>query len=829
MAAMKNLNRIRKHIQQSIDKARQRQQPNNHNISSKSSSFIRTNARCMSTASTKSSGEDIKRTIGARPVYFQRSATTTSTDDDGNNNNNINSSILLTPYDLKGTSTLLPSKYRYLSPCLGAALSTSPFIGNLMRLGQRQKSYYTMDLQDGEKDRHLIATEDRLLACELSQCSFLSNNLFFQMIRESPIHLIKNKSMPASYLTPSIIGSYIAVGATTSTTNNDPTSFRTLIRRQHGIRSNRISENQWTGISLARWMDLFKYMQGNKHDTPTNTIIHQTLLPSLWLVALWGTLNSKQDILEYYNSFQNSGLRIDTATFHDDEGISFTEDDFKKSNLDDAMDTLIDYYSQPCTYEEYQQQQDDNDANDSELVVSKALELVCTNIALQTYPLVATTTKNNMLPIFPNGYFAHDDGDIKVPDCVEVTIREIFYLLLWDESLGNLDLSRLPASACPRLKVILISEVQHLQRRHDDDYNDQIIDFGQAWFDLLSDQPRCDYLAVSPSGKRYELAPTTESIVNALWHIMTGKNSEGSQWKSLSDMAEFWSNHNPHHKLFVGEDRLQHLQSTTLKVMEHEYVCLQLENSPRALEIRLRCDWEEACGMAAVTRLTEPRHNQQLDPNRIEKLWQLCCDDQANREVRGRYDPSLHMLCLALPPITEKVPSIDTNLASLTLSWLGTRYGPDRRQLNIREDNEKKQREFETREAIDNRQLLKERILKACQVCRSHPAVGTQLLCWILGELPTVIEKSKNDDMASSTGDYLASEIEQEILLLPNDVLDNDSLIDAIKWNWACRGRILAMFINRRRGKVSMLQMMVTLNLSEWVELATIAQWSRTA
>lgn len=111
---------------------------------------------------------------------------------------------------------------------------------------------------------------------------------------------------------------------------------------------------------------------------------------------------------------------------------------------------------------------------------SRALEVTCASVAVQ----------HAYKPAIAPGKFGYDGGPPK-SDCVEVTVRELFDLSLWDESTGSFDLSRLPPTAS--------QELIDLYERQGG---------GERWFHGLSDLPGCDYLMTSPNGgKPYKLTP----------------------------------------------------------------------------------------------------------------------------------------------------------------------------------------------------------------------------------------------------------------------------------------------------------------------------------
>jgi hypothetical protein len=126
-------------------------------------SIIKDSSCCSSTRRDRSSRgiNDRKGAgIGARPIYFQPRSSSLGP-----------SSI--TPYELKGTTltaSILPSNESksmlYMAPCLGAALSYSPILGNLIRLGQRQcipPSLYDDDDDNGNTNNNNSANDDELL------------------------------------------------------------------------------------------------------------------------------------------------------------------------------------------------------------------------------------------------------------------------------------------------------------------------------------------------------------------------------------------------------------------------------------------------------------------------------------------------------------------------------------------------------------------------------------------------------------------------------------------------------------------------------------------
>jgi hypothetical protein len=694
-----------------------------------------------------------------------------------------------------------------------------------MRLGQRSPAWDAGleppadNAAVDDSSPHLL---DHRLAMQLTQASFLSNNLFFQMIRESPIHLVRNKSLPASYLNPALIGSLLAHSISHEKNyhhrHHSHRSIRAALKRDFGILSNRIHKDQWTGISLARWMDLIVMDEAVDANISSTQNLHTTLVPALWLMALWSLSTSSNCLLDYYMALEQTGdVHLDSKRLDDDccsfsnHGTPvtsppvFVEADFYTTKIQDAMDRLIHFYSQPCTRNDYRYNRRNTSAagnrdGDSNLA-ARSLELVCASIALRQQ----SAGSDAAFPVLPNGYYAYDGGEIRA-DCVEVAVREIVYLLLWDgrpPGPGFLDVSRLPSTACSRMIELLKLESEYIKT----ETNHENIDFGQAWFDVLSNRKECMYLSKSPSGKPYELAPTIEGIATALWLLLTaGKQSQLQQttrpWRSLQELADFWSIHRPQNPLFVREDTLRHLQSND-EVVEHETVTFGCRSSHRAIEIRLRCDCKEACGMAAVTRLAEQHVQHQLDLEQAQQLHELLSAAPAKEDIRASHDPSLAMLCLALPTKKEGLRHLQPASSSI-FSMLATPLGPDRRAIPLANiDNTPSQSDRDLRELTMSRQVLKEQILQACRLCEKFPVFGAQMLCWILHESPSVVERSEYIQVGDET---MYTEIKEAILALPTNILEKVTLLEAIEWNWACRHTSVARKIKQKIRKATLIE-----------------------
>jgi hypothetical protein len=216
------------------------------------------------------------------------------------------------------------------------------------------------------------------------------------MMRESPLHVTKTKSMPAAYLSPKLIGSILGNSLRLSSEISEE-DIRRILREDYGIKSNYINQTQWTGVSVARWLDLFHLSRR----TPN----HPTLITSLWMLVLWELAESKYCILEYFIELDK---RISIGT--DGESIFCRDQELVQAILHD-----------PCAREEWSKRRfSEEDVSspealedaldkllyhDNDMEQARAFELVCATITLQQV--------SSRKPSIPNGYFGYDGGDAK--------------------------------------------------------------------------------------------------------------------------------------------------------------------------------------------------------------------------------------------------------------------------------------------------------------------------------------------------------------------------------------------------------------------------------
>ena len=354
--------------------------------------FIHTNHqrnRCLSSTKVPPSPSfntqntyDYESTIPATPVIF--------------NPKPCGPGALLTPFRLLDTVSILNPKLWHISPCLGAAMTTAPFVGNMLRLFHAlpEEEEYT-ELRNSNSSTQL----------RMDRVARLAGQLFFQMIREASIQLTKTKSMPAYFLNPKLIAAILAHSLFSPHSTIQQDEICRMLKEDFGIKSNYIRGDQWTGISMSRWMGLFHCSQSQGH--------FDWMVLAIWQVALWEVCHSKDCLLDFLLEFDrymvahNNGESIfiqdddfvnalrknDSVARQEWVSRSFTDSDFSSTNVQTSLDKLmfysayLDVTGSKSNYSEY----------------ARALEVVCSSIALQQ---AVHTSK----PTVPNGYYGYDGG-----------------------------------------------------------------------------------------------------------------------------------------------------------------------------------------------------------------------------------------------------------------------------------------------------------------------------------------------------------------------------------------------------------------------------------
>jgi hypothetical protein len=460
-------------------------------------------------------------------------------------------------------------------------------------------------------------------------------------------------------------------------------------------------------------------------------------------------------------------------------------------------------------------------------------------------------------------------------DCAEVAVREIFDLLLWDEGSGSFDLSRLPPKTSPAL-ISLYQPPRTSKSATNDILGSEIdggtgvcsrvcLGGGQEWFDLLSDLPGCDYLETSPNAKRYELAPTVESLSKVFYRLLhdvkgeefsSPSNSSRQQvnvrhqdphvppkddWTTFYDLAETWNAYNPQHALHLQLGTVSHHSNMDNKVIEHEIATFQVEQGVSALDLRMRCDWNDRSGLAAVTHLRQKRQDFGITNKHQMQLWQQLSLQTQNRRPKDEgtvaAPPPPYVWTLALSSLGDvgilkydnivagKTPLSMKECDMVVLQMLSTPLGCDRRALplisthrSLGEEGDATRTDDYSKTSLAEQDSAIHRAVLAriCQLCHViDPALGISLLCWILAEAPQSSLLEPDDNQRP---------YQQLILNLPLWAATNESVQQLLKQKF---GRALVAFVQLRHQQTSVWNVLLDLTVGELWSLGSMVMSRR--
>ena len=522
--------------------------------------------------------------------------------------------------------------------------------------------------------------------------------------------------------------------------------------RAEGIRSNHVHD-EWTGVSLQRWKDLLVTVSPNSTTEKRESYVAtcpaaSSLVIPLWLNALWEISRDKTCLLEFLLAIERAtqqsilnddelgnALRHDPVAQREWAAKTFAPKSLNSDAVAHALDILITSSPQ----------------NDP-AVWSQALEVTCASMAVQ----------HAYKPAIAPGKYGYDGGEPK-SDCVEVTVRELFDLLLWDESNGSFDLARLPPTVS--------QELVGLYEQHAD---------GERWFQVLSNLPGCEYLMVSPNGKPYELSPTLANIAEVTRLLLGARGGERAG--SLHNISQIWANQ--HKKLHVSVRVSRHRAALGEEMVTHEIATVFLEGGKNGIEMRL----DKAHGICTVTHLRFQSSN--LDDDSITTLLSQMNDA----------DPALKTLGLAM--IGDRgllqVSGAKTN-SNLLAKLLATPFGPDRRGLlHVVGTPDLARRERDVMRALEESQDVIHRALSEICNMQGEPALQRQLLLWMLSETPTIID----DELSRAHIARHDPRIEKMMLALPTDLLLDDTIHDALESSWAVRGKLVTRLVQMQLGRL---------------------------
>jgi hypothetical protein len=706
----------------------------------------------------------------------------------------------------------------------------------------------------------------------------LAQALYFQPHVGAPLQPTKSKSMAAAHVTPAIWGTLLglalhhhshenntntspdeaAVRTTNTNTNSTMTKqkFASILRTRHGIKSNHVG-NKWTGVSLARWEELYhgwqwtyhsKNHQKNKYGS--NWMSFPRLYSeSLWSMMLWDISKNKRDVLEALLTLhETSPSHLPILDPQNALAQALQHDELARTEW--ASSYLLESPRLTTTTK--------NNGDDEDLRLSLAIEqLLMATSHQKEWDAVATAESMEVLclhylsstgsrqakPPSPNGYYSYDGGATK-PDCVEVAVRELMDLLLWDEQVGSFNLNRLPVTAHPVLYQLYRPAMSTASS-----VAEQTQGRGQEWFDALSSLNGCEYLTNSPNGRTYELTPTMRNVAKVFQRLLihhprnkgtiltsaSSTRSSRGDWTTLNDLQEFWNSnagHRHHPPLELSLGRLTHRAAMSDDIIVHEVATVWLDGSNKSMDIRLRNDATRNTGFATVTHLRRNSAQAMIPPELYQGLY------WAKRQGTVT-SPCLDMLLLLAARGEENdVPGMEpseqflssSSMDDLYREYLGCRtYGLDRRNLMELTATADLEREALARrhEQRTGDRILKDGIHHVASTMRKTEhdlQMGRPLLNWLLSEHPDVHLYTRESERPKR---YHDKGLEDALLSLPSLLDDDDdangtpvsnkSLRQRISENAFIRGSLLVTWMDWKTGRTSLMNSLLKLRPLEVV------------
>jgi len=667
----------------------------------------------------------------------------------------------------------------------------------------------------------------------------LTRLLYFQANPTAPLRPTRSQSQAAAYLTPCVWGTLLGLALDHEISEQQ---IARVLREKYGIKSNHVQETTWTGVSLARWKDLIRYLRGPTQATTTTTSSTSLALSqAVWSMYLSEMATSKRDILQAFVSAQqqasasgkinilNPHHEIVQAWERQDEDVlrqweSSTTVPSSEKNGRSHNETLLAEWEQLLA----------SNPPDNQLANS-SLERLC-------HAISSCMEGYFVKPVCPNGYYGYDDGPVK-PDCVEVAVRELMDLLLWDARTGKFDVTRLPTATVHPVLYSLYEDNSNSNNNNNNNNqpNDETDstapqDKGKEWFDALSDLPGCDYLSKSPHGTPYELTPTLRNMAKVVRRLLLhncNNDDNEEDWDSLVDLQNFWKPHD----LQLGLDTLTYRQRDEMVAYEIATVALQAKNAPNAIELKLRCIWEKETGFATVTHLRNTPKPEWLDARALNLL------QQSTEENRGVSSKDIWRDYLALAVWGDhglvSLPSSPPNedFQAVLRSVMAAPYGLDRRalmQLFATTDLEREERAIH--QAVkESTAILTTAIVRVCNFlvdadnsrpkdpATKHDVVaGIQLLAWLLSETPEVVEEGSS--ASSQRRNHHDPNLETTLLSLPTEILRDAKIRESLAQNPFVRGELLISLVEWKAGNATLLETVSYLGPSKIVPLLWLSR-----
>ena len=377
------------------------------------------------------------------------------------------------------TASILNHSHLHLSPSVGLIAASRAVLSNTYSIGGNTK-----------------------LPPPWAAAAALTLDLFAPPRTGASLRPTRSRSAAFSHLNSADAGHVLGLGLSRA-----PADHITSTLKRCGIETNRV-RGEWTGVSLARYKKLVELLAtSSSSSTPS--------IP-LFLRCVWERAESKKCLLDFLVALDDhvgcltphwrNMLTTDTAA-----ADAWCESHFDPIDTDEtavaaaAMRVLRPF---DCS----------GDANEK-MSYARSLEILAANLSE-----VHAFKPPNILE-----RHSYQGGESK-PDCVEMLLRELFDLLLYNPATQTFEVERLPTSALPEL-------LRHYEQRNSGELLPE--DAGAAWFPLCQDHTgTCKYISSAPSGGAYELHPTLSNL-SAAAGVLLGRSDDNLD--SLRSVQAYWN------------------------------------------------------------------------------------------------------------------------------------------------------------------------------------------------------------------------------------------------------------------------------------------------
>ena len=295
-----------------------------------------------------------------------------------------------------------------------------------------------------------------------SDLHLLCNELFLRPGDGAALRIVTSRSKAAAHISPTIFGHIVGLAITNAPQHQVKTCLNAL-----GVATNRVHD-EWTGVSFARFEKLVAHLaRVLQHRQPVRA---GSLMP---LRFLWEKSSSKTDVLDYLLALNKHAPVLDPRFATDIRWQeSWVHDVLEPTDIENTL--LLQHASLKVL-----------DPTLTDLDFARFYEILAAGLS-------CLHASRRAVRLERHSYLGHT-----LPDCVEVLIREIIQVLIWDASTHTFDTSTLPSTTCPRVVNFFekfnrneFASAQHASRE---------------WFLLCQELPDCEYLEVASGGRRFEV------------------------------------------------------------------------------------------------------------------------------------------------------------------------------------------------------------------------------------------------------------------------------------------------------------------------------------